>query len=152
MIIKNKNNFNKEKYLNNIYITYNRNNEKNTKNKTPIKKLKKIYRGKNNIKKNYSKYYKSLNKIDKNNLIFYPKIKFSNSSNNNSYSLLNKMSFNNYRKTTTNNGDNKNNLNFSYLWLNNRDSHYLSKSYINPFNKIESKKSKKIHNLNIVTS
>lgn len=67
------------------------------------------------------------------------------------------MSFNNYRNTTTTNatnytGNQTKNLNFSYLWLYNKDSHYLSKSYINPFDKFENKKIKNIHKLNIITS
>ena len=154
IILKNKNNLIKELFLKqNIYITYNKNNN----HKNPLSKLNKVKKGSHNTKQNYSKYKKSLNKFNKKNLLYYPKVKFNDSSNNNSHSLANKMSFNNYRNTATTNatnyrGSKTNNLNFSYLWLNNKDSHYLSKSYINPFDKFENKRIKNIHNLNIVTS
>lgn len=155
IIFKKKNNLIKERFLKqNIHITYNKNNNSN---KNPLSKLKKNNKEALNAKQNYSKYEKSLNKFDKKNLLFYPKVKCNDSSNNNSHSLANKMSFNNHRNTNITNatnytGSKTNNLNFSYLWLYNKDNHYLSKSYINPFEKYENKKLKNIHNLNIVTS
>ena len=153
IILKNKNNLVKERFLKkNIFITHKKNNN----NKNPLTKLKKIVKGFHNTKQNYSKYKKSFNKFDKKNLLFYTKAKYNHSSNNNSHSLTNKMSFNNYRNANTTNATNytgrkTNNLNFSYLWLYNKDNHYLSKSYINPFDKFERNKIKNIHNLNIVS-
>lgn len=150
LILNHKNNYlnnnnnnciDKEKYLNKKYISYCEDNNKNKKSqeKAPVNKLKKIYKGANTLDHNKYKN-KSSNKIGKKYSLL-PKMKFSNSSNKIKDSLINKMYANNYRNTTTNNIENRrNNFDFSYLWLSNRDTTYLSKSYINPFDKIVNKK------------
>ena len=144
--INNKNNNNnnfidKDNYLKKKYISNYGGNSKNkiSQEKVPVNKLKKIYKGANTLNNNKYKN-KSLNKIGK-KYSFFPKMKLSNSSNKIKDSLINKMYANDYRNTTTNNIENRrNNMDFSYLWLSNRDTTYLSKSYLNPFDKIVNKK------------
>ena len=148
LYIQNKNMLDKDIFLkrkNFIFYNEYQNKDKIQKNKTPINKLKKVDKYGNNINKIFymNNNNKSLNNIEK-KYVFLSKEKINDSSNEISNSLTNKNNLvNNYRNTTTSYGYNKKNiLNFSYLWLNNRDNHYLSKSYINPFDKIENKKKK----------
>ena len=80
------------------------------------------------VKKDKSNSNKKLNKITNN-------IKSENKR-----SFIVKSNLNIYRNTTNYVEKKKNNINFSYLWLNKkefRDNHYLSKSYINPFDNIK---------------
>ena len=132
----NNKNYDKQKYLKRKYISYCEINSKNiiSQEKVPVNKLKKIYKGANTL--NHKKIkHKSINKIGK-KYSFLPKMKFSNSSNKINNSLINKIYINDYRNSTTNNIENRrNNMNFSYLWLTNRDTNYISKSYLNPFDK-----------------
>ena len=151
--LKNKKNNMKEKYLKNktciTYRVYNNNKDIKHNSKTPINKL--MIKGKdiNNIKKNFYKKNKSLNKIEK-KYAFMPKNKLNNSSSSN-YSnsfLLSSKNIQNNRTTTKNNYKIKRNyLNFSHLWLNNKNIRNLSKSYVNPLDKTESKKKRKIKNI-----
>ena len=136
-----------EKDLNKKITNYNEDNGQNkiSQEKNSVHKLKKIYKGANTLKNNIYKN-KSSNKIGK-KYSFFPKIKFSNSSYKINDSLINKIYVNNYRNSTTNNIENKrNNFDFSYVWLSNRDTTYLSKSYTNPFDKIVNKKYYKKNN------
>ena len=136
-----------EKDLNKKITNYNEDNGQNkiSQEKNSVHKLKKIYKGANTLKNNIYKN-KSSNKIGK-KYSFFPKIKFSNSSYKINDSLINKIYVNNYRNSTTNNIENKrNNFDFSYVWLSNRDTTYLSKSYTNPFDKIVNKKYSKKNN------
>lgn len=120
------------------YVTYNKYSRKQSKNNS--KNSTKIYQCKNNIKNNSYKNCKSTNKMKK-KAAFFPKNEFLDSSMENKRSFIFKNNINIYRNTTTNYVEKKkNNINFSYLWLNKkdiRDNHYLSKSYINPFDKIK---------------
>ena len=135
----NNNCLDKEKYLNKNYISYYEGYSRNKANKipkekSPVSKLKKLYKGANTL--NHINYKnKSLNKKEK-KYSFLPKMKFSSSTNKIKDPLINKIYVNNYRNISTNNIENRrNNMNFSYLWLTNRDTNYISKSYLNPLNK-----------------
>lgn len=150
--LKNKKNNMKEKNLKNkkciTYRVYN-NNDINHDSKTPINKLMRKGKDINNIKKSFYRKNKSLNKVGK-KYAFMPKNKLSNSSSSNyTYSfLLSSKNVLNNRTTTLNNCEIKRNyLNFSHLWLNNKDIRNLSKSYVNPFDKTENKKKRKIKNI-----
>ena len=117
------------------YLAYNKYSRKQSKknSKNSIITSKKIYQGKNNIKNNSYKNCKSTNKIIK-------KDAFLDSSKENKRSFIVKSNLNIYRNTTNYVEKKKNNINFSYLWLNKkefRDNHYLSKSYVNPFDNIK---------------
>ena len=142
-ILNKKNILGRVNYIKNKnYISFNEPKNKERKNKLDLNGIKKIFKG-NIFCKNYS--FKK-NKLSKKKVSFLPKRQFSNSSKGNNCLLINKNIIKSYRNTTTNKLDNKKiNINFSYLLINNRDNHSLSKSYINPFDKLKFKKNKKLN-------